>query len=57
MATINMIFKVISSLSVNILYEKSLVNNLFNFDLDKKIIILKEKKFKKIKLEITNDKE
>ena len=36
MTTINMIFKVISSLSVNILYEKSLVNNLFNFDLDKK---------------------
>ena len=51
MATINMIFKVISSLSVNILYEKSLVNNLFNFDLDKKIIIFKNKKIKKNNIE------
>jgi hypothetical protein len=51
MATINMIFKMISSLSVNILYEKSLVNNLFNFDLDKKIIIFKNKKIKKNNIE------
>ena len=37
------IFRVISSFSVDILYEISLVNNLFNFDLDKKIVILKDK--------------
>ena len=43
MATINMIFKAICTLIVNILYEKSLVNNLFNFDLDKKIVVFKNK--------------
>ena len=37
------IFRVISPFSVDILYEISLVNNLFNFDLDKKIVILKDK--------------
>lgn len=57
MEIINMVFGVFCSFIASILYEISLVNNLFNFDLDKKIIILKEKKFKKIKLEITNDKD
>ena len=57
MEIINMVFSVFCSFIASILYEISLVNNLFNFDLDKKIIILKEKKFKKIKLEITNDKD
>ena len=38
------LFKVVSSFSVDILYDISLVNNLFSFDLDKKIIILKDKK-------------
>ena len=38
-------FSFISSFTVDILYEISLVNNLFNFDLDKKVVILKEKKF------------
>jgi hypothetical protein len=32
---------------VDILYDISLVNNLFDFDLDRKIVILKEKKRKK----------
>ena len=44
MEVIFTIFKIISSFSIDILYEISLVNNLFNFDLNKKIIILKEKK-------------
>ena len=41
------LFRVICSLSVDILYDISLVNNLFDFDLDRKIVILKEKKRKK----------
>ena len=47
MEIINMILSVISSLIVDILYEKSLVNNLFNFDLDRKLVILKHKNIKK----------
>ena len=43
---INLIFSIICSFFVDILYNKSLVNNLFNFDLDKKLIILKNKKYK-----------
>ena len=43
------LFRIISSFSVDILYEISLVNNLFSFDLNKKTVLLKEKKdFKKI---------
>ena len=38
------IFRIISSFSLDTLYEISLVNNLFNFDLNNKIVILKEKK-------------
>ena len=41
------LFRIISSFSVDILYEISLVNNLFNFDLTKKVVILKDKKFTK----------
>ena len=44
MEIVNMIFSVIASLIVNILYEKSLVNNLFDFYLDKKLVVLKNKK-------------
>ena len=40
------LFRFITSFSVDILYEISLVNNLFNFDLDKKVVILKDKKIK-----------
>ena len=39
---INLIFSIICSFFVDILFNKSLVNNLFNFDLDKKLIILKK---------------
>ena len=38
------VFRIISSFAVDILYEISLVNNLFSFDLNKKIVILKDKK-------------
>ena len=41
------IANIISSLIVGILYEDSLVNSLFTFDLDKKVISLKEKKSKR----------
>ena len=41
------LLNIISSIVVGILYEESLVNNLFSFDLDKKIISLKEKHNKK----------
>ena len=37
------VFRVFCSLSVDILYDISLVNNLFSFDLDRKAIKLKEK--------------
>ena len=37
-------FRIISSLSIDILYEISLVNNIFNFNINKKLVILKEKK-------------
>ena len=51
MEIINMIFSVICSLIVSVLYEKSLVNNLFNFDLDKKVIYFKERNNKKNNVE------
>ena len=38
------LLSVISSLSTNILYEISLVNNIFDFNINKQLIILKEKK-------------
>jgi len=41
------LLSIISSLSVDILYEISLVNNIFNFNINRKLIILKEKKNKK----------
>ena len=47
MEVIFTIFKIISSSSVDILYEISLVNNLFNFDLNKKVVILKENESEK----------
>ena len=53
-----LIFKVISSFITNILYEKSMVNNLFEFDLDKKMVILKELRRKKkrgIRKSLKND--
>jgi len=50
MEVIFTLFRVFSSFSVDILYDISLVNNLFDFDLDKKIIMLKEKKNQKEKI-------
>ena len=41
MEVIFTLFRIVSSMSVDILYEISLVNNLFNFEVDKKNIILK----------------
>ena len=40
------LFRLITSFSLDILYDISLVNNLFNFNLGKKVIVLKEKKLK-----------
>ena len=50
------LFRVICSLSVDILYDISLVNNLFDFDLDKKIIMLKEKKKQKENIILENSR-
>ena len=36
-------FRIISSFLTDTLYETSLVNNLFSFDLDKKVLLIKEK--------------
>ena len=43
MEVIFALFKIISSFSIDILYEISLINNLFSFDINKQFIILKEK--------------
>ena len=42
MEVIFTLFRIISSFSVDILYEVSMVNRLFNFDLNKKKVVLKE---------------
>ena len=42
MEVIFTLFRIISSFSVDILYEVSMVNRLFNFDLTKKNVVLKE---------------
>ena len=41
------LFKIVTSFLINTLYEKSIVNHLFIFDIDKKIIILKKDEVKK----------
>ena len=46
MEVIFMIFKAVSSLITDLLYEKSMVNNLFEFDLDRKIVLIKNYKLK-----------
>ena len=43
MEVVYSLFNILSSFIVGILYEESLVNDLFSFDLDKKIIFLKDK--------------
>ena len=44
MEVIYMCFKMVSSLITDFLYEKSMVNNLFAFNLDRKIVLIKDKK-------------
>ena len=48
-----LIFKIISSFSTDILYQESVVNNLFEFDISKKLILLSKKKEKKRNNDIT----
>ena len=55
MEVIFSIFRILSSFLTDNLYEQSLVNHLFTFDLDRKIIKIKNKKKKK--LEQKNDDE
>ena len=50
------LFNILSSLVVGILYEESLVNNLFTFDLDQKVISLKEK-YNKAKINFVHKEE
>ena len=45
--------RIISSFSVHILYETSLVNNLFEFNLDKKLVIIKNNNKRYIKKNYT----
>ena len=53
------LFQIISSFSMDILYETSLINNLFDFDIDKKLIFVHNrylnKLFKNEKNEIINE--
>ena len=43
-------FRIISSFLIDTLYEINLVNHLFSFDLDKKVLLIKNKKAKKSNL-------
>ena len=47
MEVISSLFRIISSFLTDTLYAQSIINNLFSFDLDKKIITIKQKKKKK----------
>ena len=53
MEVIFMAFKLISTLIADLLYEKCMINNLFEFDLDKRLIIIKELKIKKRRQSVT----
>ena len=48
-------FNILATIITDILYEKALVNNLFSFDLDKKIIEIKKNKNKNQKDNIELD--
>ena len=41
------LFKIVTSFLINTLYEKSIVNHLFTFDIDKKVIFIKKEEVKK----------
>ena len=49
MEVISVVVNLFLSIIIDILYEKSMINNLFEFDLDKKVIIIKEKEKEKKK--------
>ena len=49
------VFRIISSFLMDTLYETSLVNHLFSFDLDKKLILIKHKKKNKKKNSSQNE--
>ena len=57
MEVIFSLFRIVSSFLTDNLYEQALVNNLFNFDLDKKSISLKEKQKNKKYSEKEEEKE
>lgn len=40
-------FKIISSFIIDMLYHKSLINNLFSFDIDRKLILIEKREYKK----------
>lgn len=49
-------FKIVTSFLINTLYEKSIVNHLFTFDIDKKIVLIKKEKVKKkVKININSN--
>lgn len=47
-------FRIISSFITEALYNQSIVNTLFEFDIDKKIVLLKKRKNKKIRYSVIN---
>ena len=47
MEFIHSFFNIISSFIINEIYEKYLVNDLFNFNINRKLILLKQNKSKK----------
>ena len=51
---VDSLFTVICSVVVNILYDRKITNNLFSFNIDKKLILIKENKNSEIKF--NNDK-
>ena len=49
-------FRIISTFLAQTLYETSIINHLFSFDLEKKVVLIKDKKKKKKELDgISND--
>lgn len=50
------LFKIVTSFLINTLYEKSIVNHLFTFDIDKRIILIKKEEVKKkVKININSN--
>ena len=49
MEVIFSVFKVLASILTETLYQKSLVNHLFSFDLDRKLVLVKQKHIKHLK--------